>query len=256
MNMTKQTLTALALAITGLAMTGCNSSGKSQSSKIKPAEKVTPITIPAGSESDLLPVKAGNSWVYEATSSQQTPAGNRNQSSEVTFKVIGLEDTADGKEATMEVSSDGTVSDKLVWRVSPKGIYEVAGSMADPKTKALTPVKFEPPLQVVPFPPTAGTEQTFTISGVRPGATPGPFSATVTVDGIQEVDTASGRLSALSTTQVSTYSENNVRIKSTSTAYWTPKIGIVRYYQELVAVNDKGQTIQTTTTLRLKSHNP
>lgn len=255
--MTKQTLTVTALVAISLSLAGCNSSGsKPQTSAAKPVEKVTPIVITPGQEGELLPAKAGNSWVYEATSTQQTPAGNKNQTSEVTFKISSVEDTADGKEVNMEVTSDGVVSDKLIWRIAPSGIYQVSGSMMDQKTKLMKLVKFEPALQVVPFPIKAGEEKSVDLTGVRPGALPGPFKATVTVDGIQEVDTASGRLSALSTTQVSTYSENNVQIRSTATAYWTPKIGIVRYYQELVAVNDKGQAIQTTTTLRLKSHNP
>lgn len=255
--MTKQTLTVMALATTVLVLSGCNSSGKSQTSATpKAAEKVTPITITPGQEADLLPVKAGNSWVYEAVSNSQTPQGSRSQTTEVTFKVATVEDTADGKDVTMDVSTDGNVSDRLIWRVSPSGIYQVAGSTMDPKTKELKSVKFEPALKVVPFPVKPGSEETLDLVGVRPGAAPGPFKAVVTTEGIQEVDTVMGRLSALATTQQSDYKENNVQIRATSTAYWTPKIGIVRYYQELVAVNNQGQSIQTVTTLRLKSHNP
>lgn len=256
--MNKQTLTLVALASLGLGLLGCNSGKTSSESKSasKPAEKVEKAVIAQGNEADLFPMKVGNSWVYDAQSNQSSPNGNRSQTLEVAFKISEVVDVPEGKEATLDVTSDGKLTDRMKWRATKDGLYQLSGSRINPKTLQLEEIKFEPALRVIAFPIKDGDQNVYTLTGLRPAVNPGPFKATLTTDGIQEVDSSIGRMSALSTTQVSEYAEKDVKIRNTATCFWAPKVGIVRYYQEVVASNDKGQSIQNVSILRLKSHNP
>lgn len=261
--MTTRTLIGLALGALGLSLTGCNSSGGGGGGYTpKPEEKVAPITIVPGQESDLFPVKAGNTWTYEDNSTRVTGQGSASSTSEVTFKVTNVADTADGKVATIEISANGKLSDRLKWRVGPNGIYEVSGSERGVGSNALKEVAFEPPVPMVPFPVKPGSGLDVTSTGVRPAAGVGPLKTKLLVEGVQEVDTAMGRFSSLCTTSVSLYQAKEpktgeiIKFKATSSAYWTPKVGIVRYFQEIVMANSKGQSISSTSVLRLKSHIP
>lgn len=255
--MTTRTLIGLALGALGLSIAGCNSSGKSGSGYTpKPEQKVTPITITPGQEADLLPLKAGNTWVYEDNASQTTAQGTQNDVSEVTFKVANVVDTADGKEATIEISANGKLTDRIVWRVGTDGIYEISSTVRDTPSGPMKDVKFEPPVPVMPFPAKAGSSIDVTATGVRPAAGVGPFKSKTTVDGVQEVDSAMGRFSALSTTGLSLYQSKGIKCQSSSTLYWAPKIGIVRYFQQIILTNADGKSISSTSVLRLKSHQP
>ena len=71
-------LTVVALGALSLAMAGCNSGGgKSSAYKPKAADKVAPATVAAGQESEIFPMKVGNTWVYEVVSTTNGPTGTR-----------------------------------------------------------------------------------------------------------------------------------------------------------------------------------
>jgi len=254
--MTTRTLTAIAMGTVCLSLTGCSGPGKGGGYTPKPEEKVVPITIAEGQEADLFPAKVGNTWVYEDDSSQATAQGQRSAKTEVTFKITGVVDTADGKEVTVNVLADGKLSDRMKWRIGSNGIYELSGTLRETAASPLKDVKFEPPVPVLPFPTKDRTQIDVAATGVRPAAGVGPFKSKVTVDGIQEVDTAMGRFSALSSTSVSTYQNKGIKCQTSSTAYWAPKVGIVRYVQDIVLTNADGKTISSNSVLRLKSHQP
>ena len=254
--MTTKPIYVLALGLLSLTLSGCGNSGKTEEYKPKVQEKVTPVTIAPGQEADLFPIKADNKWVYEGETTQTTPQGTRTSKSEVTFRVAEVADTADGKVATIEVTADGALSDRMKWRIGPTGIYQVAGSQRASKDGPLKESKFEPAIPIVPFPVKAGSELIATSTGIRPGAGVGPFQSKTVVEGIQEVDTAMGRFSALSTSSESIYKEKGVSFRSATGVFWTPKVGIVRYLQEIVATNAEGKTISSNSVLRLKSHTP
>ena len=254
--MTTKPILLTSIGILSLGVCGCGPSNKADNYKPKAVEKVAPVTIVAGKEAELFPIKAGNTWVYAGETSQSTSQGTRSSKTEVTFRVVDVTETPDGKEATIEVSSDGTLSDRMKWRVGTNGVYQVAGSVRVSKDAPLKEAKFEPAIPIVPFPVKNGSEVIVNSTGIRPGAGVGPFQAKVNVEGIQEVDTAMGRFSALSTLSESTYKEKGIQFKSATGAFWTPKIGIVRYLQEIVATNVDGKTISSSSVLRLKSHTP
>lgn len=249
-------LYVVALGLVTLSLVGCGASGKTDTYKPKAQEKVTPVTIVPGKEAEIFPIKAGNTWVYESDAKQTTAQGSRNNKGEITFRVAQVADTPEGKLATIEVSSDGVISDRMKWRVGSSGIYQVSGSMRDSQNAPLQDIKFEPAVPIVPFPVKAGSNLKVTATGIRPGAGNGPFQAVVSVEGIQEVDTAMGRYSALSTTNTTSYKEKGITFKSTTSAFWSPKVGIVRYLQDIVATNAEGNQISSSSVLRLKSFSP
>lgn len=254
--MTTRTLTLAGLGALTLAIAGCSGSGKSDNYKPKAQEKITPVTIVPGKEADLFPAKAGNTWVFAGETNQTTPQGSRSQQAEITFRITDVADTPAGKVATIEISTDGTLSDRLKWRVGPDGIYQVSGSMREKKDGPLKDVPFNPPVPIVPFPIKQGSEISAKSSGVRPVAGVGAFENQILTEGIQEVDSDMGRFSALSTSSTSTYTEKNIKFQAHTGAFWSPNVGIVRYIQEVTAMNPEGKTINSTTVLRLKSHTP
>jgi len=250
-------LTVVALGALSLALAGCNSGGgKGSAYKPKTAEKVAPAAVAAGQEADLFPMKTGNTWVYEVNASTNGPSGNRNSSGEITFRITDVKETPDGKEAKVDVSTDGKPTDKLVWRLDKSGLYQVSASVRDPKNGAIREVAYEPPLRILKFPLKEGSVEEQDVTGVRAGAQPGPDHKTVSYLGAQETDTLMGRMSAIVAEETGDFKDKDIQFKSVSTTYWAPKIGLVRYIQEASAVNKDGRQIVSSTTLKLKSHQP
>lgn len=248
-------LSGLAL-VAGLALWGCGSGEKGGAYKPKAAEKIAPAVITEGQESEIMPFKVGNTWVYEATSTRALPQGTQSNTAEVTFKVTEVTETPDGPEAAIEVTSDGKVTDRLRWRHSAKGLVQVSGSSIDKPGAQPKVVTFNPPNVIVPYPPKPMTQVNNTGVGLRPGAGTGDYQSKATVNGVQEVDVMNGRMSALSTEEVMTYSREGLKYVTTSSGFWVPKIGLVRYIQEILLTNKEGSQMKATTILRLKSHQP
>lgn len=254
--MTINRLAILSLGSIAIFLVGCNNSGGGETYKPKAQEKITPIQIVAGQEGDFFPAKAGNQWDFEGETLAQLPQGPKTSKTVVTFKIVEVADTPEGQVATIDVSSDNRVSDRLKWRIGANGIYQISGSIRDKATSELKEVKFEPPVPIIPFPVKDGGQIEVSSTGIRPGAGVGAFKSKVTTDGIQEVDTAMGRFSSLGATAVLSYKEKDISFQTVTTAYWAPKIGMVRYVQEIVAVNSQGKSISSNSVLRLKSHTP
>lgn len=254
--MTTRRLSIIGSCLAALAVSGCTGGNKTDTYKSKAPEKITPVTIVAGQEAELFPVKTGNTWVYTGETTQNTPQGSRSSKSEVTFRVTNVVETPQGKIATIEVTTDGVLSNRIKWRVGPTGIYQISQSVRDKAEGPIRDVPFEPPVPIVPFPVKHGSEITATAKGIRPGATVGAFKSKVLVEGVQEVDTEMGRFSALSTTSVASYEEKGIKFETASGAFWAPKVGVVRYIQEIAAMNPQGKVINSSSILRLKSHTP
>ncbi|MCW5939626.1 MAG: hypothetical protein KF884_01125 [Fimbriimonadaceae bacterium] len=248
-------LTLVALAVIG----GCGSGGATSGYKPKPVEPVKPVAVPAGQEASLFPVKVGAQWVFAGQSSSVTPQGSTQNEVEVVFKVVKVDETPEGKVATLEVSTDGVLGDRVQWRVGPKGVMNVSASRRNPETSQVTTVAYNPPFQMLSFPLKAGEVNTVTTTGVRPGAPDGPMKVTTTNLGVQEVDTKGvGRVSAYSTQTVSEFTATNLKYTITSTSWWAPEKGLVRYLQE-VSVNkadDNRQVGAQVVALRLRSKTP
>ncbi|MBS1723268.1 MAG: hypothetical protein JSS66_09985 [Armatimonadetes bacterium] len=255
--MTKRTMTALVALFGSALVPGCNGSGPTAAApKTKAQQPVPAATITPENQADLYPMKEGNTWTYKASSTQTAPDGSRSSEAEITFRIKSVKDTADGKQANVEVSSDGTVTDHVNWMIDSKGISQVSAEIRDSKANTVKSVSYEPPSPVVPFPVTPGQFSEMDGVGPRPAAGSGPYHQTLNVLGVQEVDTESGRMSALGVETVMTYANKDLKFTTTATTFWAPKVGLVRYIQEIVATSNDGRQISQTSILRLKSHQP
>jgi hypothetical protein len=188
-----------------------------------------------------------------------TPQGSTQNEVEVVFKAIKVDETPEGKVATIEVSTDGQLGDRVQWRVGPKGIMNVSASRRNPETAQITSIPYNPPFQMLAFPLKPGEVRTVTTTGVRPGAPDGQMKVTTTNLGVQEVDTKGvGRVSAVATQTVSEFTASNLKYSILSNSWWAPEKGLVRYLQEVnvVKADDNRQVGAQVVALRLRSKTP
>jgi hypothetical protein len=244
-----------ALAVIG----GCSAAGAAGGYKPKPVEPVKPASVQPGQESVLFPAQEGAQWTFAGQSTSVTPQGTNQNEVEVVFKIVKVEETPEGKLATIEVFTDGVLGDRVQWRVGPKGIVNVSASRRNPETNQVTTVPYNPPYPMLSFPLKPGASSTVTTSGVRPGAPDGPMKVTITNLGVQEVDTKGiGRVSAYAAETVSEFSNSNLKYRVVSTSWWAPDKGVVRYLQEVsVNTSDDGRQVGAqVVALRLRSKTP
>src|SRR5690242_7767685 len=90
-----------------LAVAGCSSGGSGSGYRAKTSERLQPVTVAPGQESQLLPAKVGATWTYDADAAQSGPQGPQSSKGEVTFRVKAVDETADGQEIEIDVSSGG-----------------------------------------------------------------------------------------------------------------------------------------------------
>lgn len=239
--MNKVYLMVAAAAVASLV--GCKGGGAS-AYKPKPAPKIESAEVKAGEEQSLFPFAVGSQWVY-AVSVRVTTADGKSgqQTSEVTLRCTKIDDVEGGKQATMEArNTEGTLTDMQVWKVTDKGIFQVAaGAKAD---------KFEPSVPNVMFPIKIGDTVNWKGTGPLPGGAKTEATAKVKVLGYQEIDTDMGRMNALA---VETRFDWGGESKGAAagTVWWRPNYGFVRFRQEIV-VGDRA-AVQL---LKLKSYTP
>lgn len=220
-------LIPLALAL------GC---GKDDEYQPKKTQEVPVAKFAAGEEAKLVPLAVGNQWVYTMIRS-----GER---SELTLKVESIQQTPDGKEATIGVypSDSNTVvpTQTMVWRVTDTGVYQITTG---------TETVYDPPQLLIPFPPDEKADFEHEGTGGRPVGGPGEYQSTIKVLGAQPIDTDNGRMSGFAIHSITSWeSEVGPAVASTMT-WWSPGIGFVRQIQE---VRTSEQTIKVL--LKLKSH--
>lgn len=240
---------ALALAA------GC---GKGGGSAYKPqeAKAVPKAEVPAGSEQDLLPLSDGATWVYDVESTQAGPQGSQSSKSEVTFRVVSLKEVPGGQSATIHILNAGKKVEEVVWRRTAKGIHELSDVRLKTPDEKKAPIPNDPPLPLVLFPTTAGSMKTVKVTGLRPDGSVGPAEYRVLNEGMQEVDTDMGRMSALAVQNESKFKVGPLDYTFARKTWWAPKKGIVRLLITLRVVNDNGRQATQTSVLRLKSTSP
>lgn len=220
-------LIPLALAL------GC---GKDDKYQPKKTQEVPVAKFAAGEEAKLVPLAVGNQWVYT-----MIRGGSK---SELTLKVESIQQTPDGKEVTIDVTSNDpnlTVgAQKMVWRVTETGIYQVTTG---------TDTVYDPPQLLLPFPPGGKADFEHEGTGGRPLGGPGEYKSSTKVLGAQPIDTDNGRMSGFAIHSITSWeSEEGPAVASTMT-WWSPGIGFVRQIQE---VRTSERTIKVL--LKLKSH--
>lgn len=226
----KTSLSLIALAgITALAMVGC---GRGESGYTpQPTAAVEQATIEPGNEASLFPLTVGNRWTFEQTVvAQRSDGQSANEEREVTFQVKSVNPIEGGVAAEIEiVDKDGNVVDITNWRVTSAGIYQSAAGIGAQRGT------FEPPQPIIMFPLEQGKKFEYSGRGPRPIADIGNFSTVGTILGQQPVDTAMGPISAYAVEIRSTFNVTadgqSVEVRSESTTWWAPDIGLVRITQ-------------------------
>jgi hypothetical protein len=222
-----------------LGLCGCNKDGSGYVAK--PVPKVEDVKLSQGDEKNLFPLVEGNQWVYTSEVVLQDSKGQqRSQKSVLTFAVKSVQSAADGKTGLIEISDGGKVTEKQEWQVTSKGIFQVSAGDKG--------IKFTPPQLALEFPATAGSTFKWEGKGLLPGGGEGMSKSTGKVLGPQQVDTDLGRMSAIAVETSQQWTADGKPGQASSTVWWAPKVGIVRFHQEIAT---KG--IQAVQTLRLNS---
>lgn len=212
------------------------SAGKGGAYVPKPVTVVAEVQIKAGEERSIMPLQAGNQWVYVMEIG--------NQRREITIEVVSVDPTGDTTLAVVKVT-DGQSDPQLnTWRVDSTGVYQVT---------ARNDIPYEPAQLLVPFPIEDGREFTFEGTGPLPVAGEGSYKTVGKVLGPQEIDTAmggtAGRMSAIAVQSITTWETDEGKNISRAWAWWVPGIGFVRQKQEFLTPAGSGSVL-----LKLKSY--
>jgi len=188
-----------------------------------------------------MPLAVGNQWVYTYEQSGVAKNGRAtSQRTEMIWKVVKAQPANGGVRATIEVSDGQGIMDRQEWESNPKGIFQVSSS--------LKRVPYSPPQPVIKFPVKEGSKHEWKGSGTLPINVFGTQNARSTVVGPQEVDTESGRVSAIAIETKSTFNASGKPGSTHSYAWFKPGVGLVRFTSRLAF----GTTIASTS-LKLKS---
>jgi len=213
-----------------LALAGC---GSKSGYVPKPAAAIPEATVVAGKESDLWPMAQGNQWIYEAETAAQTTQGSGSQKADITFKVSKSSTSNGVTNAVIDIVNDGQIVDQTGWRIDSTGIYQTASN----KLKGV----YSPPQTLVKFPIKAGEEFTHKGTGPVPMGGIGQQTTVGKCLGPQNIDTASGRLSAIAIESTTTFTKDGKTAETRTMIWLAPGKGLVRYRQETRA----GQNVAT-----------
>lgn len=223
-------------ALAVLALAGCKG-GDSTGYVPVPPPKVEKASLKPGDEMSLFPVAVGNQWTYEVNTVVRNAKQQQTSNGEITFKVVNVEETADGKKAQMEIWAKGKLTDRQVWTIGPKGIFKVSAGLK-------TVTTFSPPAPIVLFP--LDKYKTFTWEGLG-GKVKRKASSRVLP--VQEIDTDEKRFSAYPIETKGQNSDGKLVQTTLETNWLVPGVGLVRNH--LIAVSP---SVASEMRINLKSH--
>ncbi len=217
--MTKPKYFLFSTFVLAAAIGACGPSGEGGSNQ----SKTKVIANTAKSPYDLLPLSVGNSWTYQYYQVQVDAKGQRTESTAIsTLKVVSVKDAQGGKEAVVRVYQGGEATSEIGFLVNDKGVFQTYH-----KGKEMMP--YNPALLLMSWPVKAGQVINWTGTGLMPGpAKMGKIDLTVTCRGEMEVDTLTGRMKAIRTDGVETYSYQGKKMQTTMSMWFEPRIGIIR----------------------------
>lgn len=230
----------LALAF---VVVGCGKSGSSEYKPVTP-KGPEPANVKPGEEATLFPLVVGNKWVYDSTTETLSPSGVINTPASITLEVKDIKPIDGGAtRATIEVFKGTVLQDRQIWVSKRDGLFQEQIGLDKPQRP-------QPAQLTLPFPLEIDKVVTWK------GKTLSALGANVDVNqevvnkGAEDVDTIVGMLSAyrVETTQKFRVQNNDVVV--TNVSWWAPKIGLVRYRQDVKA---DGRNVQAQT-LMLKQY--
>lgn len=228
-------ITLIAASVASLALVGCGKDAGTAVGTNSASPKVE--KFPEGTTvADLFPTVVGSQSTFEATGSDE----------DVSLKVTDVKDQGDAKVVTIEVLSNESVTDKVVWTVGPKGITQLSARSGQ---------SYNPPQLAVAPDLKSQAEIKYTGTGPFPSVetgqpTTGKLEGIMRNRGIETVDTEMGQIEALAVESVYGYTAGGKQYRAQITSWFAPKYGIVRLVQ-IVQREDMQQP--NTTTLKLKS---
>jgi len=202
-----------------------------------PPPKVDPANVKPGEETTLMPIAVGNQWTYEFETLVRDNRAQQKTKGEITFKVVNVEQTADGKKADLEVWAKDKLQDKQVWLVGPKGVYKVSSGIK-------TVTTFIPPSPIILFP--LDKYKTFTWQGTG-GKVNRTASSTIRVG--EEIDTDEKRYSAVAVETKGINSNGKIVQRTDETNWLVPGVGLVRNRISTVSPTSASEML-----IKLKSH--
>lgn len=214
------------------ALTGCGGPSTYKPTVVPPPAAITQEQF---TESTLIPAKAGNSWNYEFETVTQTRGGNNKEQGKMRFTIDGVKDTPQGQVLQISVSKNGETVDRQDWQVSKRGLYQLTAGVAN---KPFSPIQ---PLLMLPI--KSNMKFSWKGSGICPDGSPGTMRVDSEVRGVETIDTAVGKDSALAVESNTQFQSSKMKALMGITTWYKPNQGIVRLKQALVA---PGGSIVTT----------
>ncbi len=215
----KLPISVLAIALVAV---GCKGGSGESAYVPTPPPKIEPAAVSSGQEASLFPMTVGNSWTYTASTSVRAKAGTRQGARDVTFRVSKVDDTPNGKRATIDLVVEGKVTEKQIWLLNSKGIYQASVGGANPRT-------FSTPIPSVMFPVEKGKK--FSWKGSAGNAN---MTYESEIIGSEEIDTELKRLSAIAVDSKGTTLIGKNTEKVDRTVWFAPGVGIVRIRETTV----------------------
>lgn len=212
-----------ALAVVG-AVTGCGGPTQYKPTVVPPP---TPVTMEEFTAASIIPAKVGSAWTYDFETITETRVGSNSEQGKMRFSVDGVKDTPKGPILQMSISKNGETMDRQAWQTSDRGLYQLT---AGKDNAPFTPIQ---PLLMLPI--KNNMKFSWKGKGICPDGNPGTMRVDSEVRGVEIIDTATGKESALAV-------ETNTQFKSTKltallavTTWYKPNVGIVRLKQALQA---------------------
>ncbi len=205
---------------------GCGSGGSGY--KPVPVKPIDSAALSPESEKDLFPFAVGNQWTYEGETQQRIEGRTGTGRIELTFRISKVTPTAGGEIAEVEVttSTNPNKKDLQRWERNAKGLFQTA--VGNPM------IPFTPAQPVLMFP----VEPNRKFSWKGTGMTPVGKVGTNTLDGeilpVQEVFGVSERFSGIGVSTRGTFASGTSKGLVAASAFFAPKVGLVRYRQEVV----------------------
>jgi len=221
-----------------LTVVGCSGGGEGGSAYTPtPTPKLTPVTVAAGQEAKLFPVKVGNTWTYAYTEQQVRGGRTGTINADMVLTVKKVEPVSGGQRVTMSVTLNGKPAGSQNWLVTSKGIFQqsIGGT-------AITP--FNPPLPALQYPVEANKKYSW-----KGKAGSSPMAANAEIIGSTEVDTEMKRFAAIQVDMKYTKLTKGVETKAEQSVWFVPDIGIVRLYDQSASKN-----VASRLTLSLKDY--
>lgn len=226
----------LSLALVAIAIVGCRGGDGNGYTPVPPS-KLEPVSVKPGQEATLMPIAVGNQWTYNVETIIATQKGKAQRKGELTFKITKVDDTSNGKRATIDILSSGKVTERQIWLVNDKGIYQVSTGVAKPVT-------YSTPIPLILFP--VDKNKTFKWKGSG-----GPYQRSIDAKILenQEVDTDEKRYSAIGVETKGENKDGKVTQKTSGIIWFVPGVGLVRYRESTLSSENATEQL-----LQLKSH--